>query len=82
MRERTVFRLHLLDGLSLDEIGRLYGVNKSSVSRWLGAVRAHLLDTARSELAARLAPGDLASLVRAFRENLDLSLTRLLRDPP
>lgn len=81
LRERTVFRLHLLDGLSLDEIGRLYGVNKSSVSRWLSAARAHLLDTARSELAARLAPGDLASLVRAFRGNLDLSLTRLLRDP-
>jgi RNA polymerase sigma-70 factor (ECF subfamily) len=81
MRERTVFRLHLLDGLSLEEIGRLYGVNKSSVSRWLGAARAHLLDTARRELAARLDPGDLASLVRAFSENLDLSLTRLLRDP-
>jgi len=78
-RHRTMLRLHLLDGLSLDEIGRLYGVNKSSISRWLGDARAQVLDAIRRELAATIAPSDLGSLVRVLRDRIDLSLTRVLR---
>lgn len=81
-RERTVLRLHLLDGLSLDEIGRLYHVNKSSVSRWLTTARAQVLDVMKQELAAEIDAGELGSLVRVLRQRIDLSLTRVLRTTP
>lgn len=77
-RERTVLRLHLLDGLSLDEIGRMYQVNKSSVSRWLTAARTQVLEVMQRELSTEIDAGELGSLVRVLRQRIDLSLTRIL----
>ena len=33
-QERTVLRLHVLDGLGTDEIGALYKVHRTTVARW------------------------------------------------
>lgn len=84
VRDRAILRLHLLDGASLSEIGRLYGVNKSSVSRWLVEARAQLLVFVRSALTERITAGDLISLVRVLGARLDLSLTRVMAEdgPP
>ena len=79
-RERNVLRLQGLDGLSLEKIGEVYGVNKSTVSRWLARVHEVLLEKTRTELSQRLAldQGQLDSLFRAMRSNLELSVARLL----
>lgn len=78
-RERALLRYSLVDDLTLDEIGAIYRVHKSTVSRWLAAARDHLWEAARADLIARL--GDdahVSSVVRGLRSGLDLSLERLL----
>ena len=79
-RDRTLLRYSLLDNLTLDEIGAIYRVNKSSVSRWLARCRERLWEAARDELGRRLEgqTDTISSLVRSLRSGLDLSLERLL----
>lgn len=79
-RERNVLRLQALDGLPLERIGDIYGVNKSTVSRWLSKVHDALLVATRAGLAERLSldDGELDSLLRAMRSGLELSMARLL----
>lgn len=77
----NVLRLHLLDGLTLEKIARLYRVNRSTVKRWLDDTHARLLAELRQRLQARLrlSRSDLDSLLTHLRSDLDLSLSRLLR---
>jgi RNA polymerase sigma-70 factor, ECF subfamily len=81
-RDRTIMRLVYVDGQSLERIGALYGVHKATVSRWLSAARASVLE--RSARGARLALGlsdtrEAGSLIESLQSGLDLSLSGLLR---
>ncbi|WNG32305.1 sigma-70 family RNA polymerase sigma factor [Archangium violaceum] len=79
-RERTVLRLHLVEGLSLERIGTVYRTHKSTVSRWLARAREEVLAGTRSRLAERLrlSDGELHSLLRDVPGQLDQSLSSLL----
>jgi RNA polymerase sigma-70 factor (ECF subfamily) len=80
--ERQLLRLHFVDGLSLGQMGRLYGYGKSTLSRRIAAAREHLYGETERLLRARLRidHDELASLLRVVRSGLgDLSLARLLR---
>lgn len=81
-RERTVLRLVYVDGLSVEEVATTYGVHRVSVSRWLGVARGTLQETTRALLAKRLAlgPSEAASVARLCLSDIDVSLSRLLRD--
>lgn len=76
VRERTVLKLHVVEGLSLERIGALYQTHKSTVSRWVARAREEVLAQARERLVERLrlTPTELHSLLRAVRSQLDLSL--------
>lgn len=78
-RERTVLKLHVLEGVSLSRIGALHGVDKSTVSRWLAHARARVAAEVRRHLSAtlELPDGELESLLGLFESNLDLSISRL-----
>lgn len=80
VRERTVLRLHVVEGLSLERIGAMYRTHKSTVSRWVARAREEVLAHARERLAERLrlSPTELHSLLRAVQSHLDLSLPGLL----
>ncbi|GMU63071.1 MAG: hypothetical protein AMXMBFR34_48340 [Myxococcaceae bacterium] len=79
-RERNLLRLQAIDALPLGAIGRMYGVNKSTVSRWLARVHEAVLSATREALARRLSLDEpaLESLLRAMRSSLELSVARLL----
>jgi RNA polymerase sigma-70 factor (ECF subfamily) len=79
-RERTVLRLHFVEGLSLDRIGAMYQTHKSTVSRWLTRARADVLAEVRRRLAEKLqlSAEELQSLLRIVRSQLDASLSKLL----
>ena len=78
-RDRTVVRLHFLDGLVLEEIAVLYRVNRSSVCRWIAQSRRVLLDRTRQRLADHgLGEPEIKDLMRQFASSLDLSLERIL----
>lgn len=80
-RARAVLRLHYVDGLSLAQVGAVYQVNKSTVSRWLGDAREQLLSRLRRDLEGRLgiATAELDSVLRAIQSRVELSLASALR---
>lgn len=79
-RERALFRMHYLDGVSLERIAPLYGVNKSTVSRWLSGARQAVLDRAARSVRDSLGVTDdsVAALVSLVGSQLDVSLSALL----
>jgi RNA polymerase sigma-70 factor (ECF subfamily) len=80
-RERTVLRLHTLDGLSLARIGAMYQKDASTVSRWLEQTRVALRAGTREALARalKLPEADLDSVLNAADSQLTVSLAGLLQ---
>jgi RNA polymerase sigma-70 factor (ECF subfamily) len=79
-RERTVLRLHLIDGLTLDEIGDYYKVHRVTVSRWLAAARVAIIERARAAAKAQFGLSDSEFDAAYTGSQLGLSLERLLGD--
>lgn len=79
-RERNFLRLYFVQGLTVDQIGRMQGAHKSTVSRWLARSREGLLAETRRLLRERLdvSPTELDSLMGLLRSQLDMSLSRIL----
>lgn len=79
-RSRAVLRYHLLDGWSIDEIGALYHVNRSTAARWLTSAREALGGQIRTALAERLAipESQVDSIVALVTSRIEISLDRLL----
>ena len=80
-RERVLLRLHLVNGLTVQAVGKMYGVSQPTASRWLAAARDALLEDIKGTLAERLGTSseELASLAGLVASRLDLSLSALLR---
>lgn len=78
--DRNLLRFRFVDGLTLDELARVFDVHRATVARHLAraraAVRKATLRTLRAELRVDGAEAD--SLVRLVRSQLDLSLSGLL----
>ena len=81
-KERTVLKYHVLDGLKIDEIGAVYGVHRATVARWIAAVRDTLLIQTRRILMDKIEVNraEFDSIMRLIESQLDVSLSRLLRD--
>jgi RNA polymerase sigma-70 factor (ECF subfamily) len=82
-RDRNLLRLYYFERVGVVELGQMYQVHASTVSRWLAALREHIVADTQFRLAERLGMAghydDLASVIRALRSDLDLTLSRLLR---
>lgn len=83
VRDRTLLRLRLVEGVEVERIATMYGVHRTTVTRWLADARAGLSDQTRSILTAELGAtgAELDSLARLVASQLHLSLVRLLREP-
>lgn len=83
-RERLILSLYLGEQASLEDIGRIYAVNKSTVSRWMAQARGRIQDEVKRLLHERLRVRDaeVDSLYRLVQSDLHVSLLRLLRQPP
>jgi len=79
-REANIFKLHFLDQVSAQAIGRMYSVHARTVQRWITLARERILAETRAILAAKLGLGNsqIQSLLRIARSDLDASLTRYL----
>jgi RNA polymerase sigma-70 factor (ECF subfamily) len=81
-RERNLVRLHILDGVTIDELCVVYHVHRATVARWIAKVRERLLEEASRRLGERLklTPAELVSLTGVVRSQLDISLGGLVAD--
>ncbi|HEY0994159.1 MAG TPA: sigma factor-like helix-turn-helix DNA-binding protein [Kofleriaceae bacterium] len=79
-RQRALLRYSVVEGASIDRIGEMYGVSRSSAARWVAAARDALVQHLRDEVAARLAipVEDVDSVIRVVRSRIDISLERIL----
>jgi RNA polymerase sigma-70 factor (ECF subfamily) len=79
--ESNVLRLCFVEGLSLEQIGALYQVNKSTISRRLARTREKLLMEMRRLLGERLHVKDseLRSLMRLVRSRFEISMHSFLK---
>jgi RNA polymerase sigma-70 factor, ECF subfamily len=79
-RERMVYRLYLIDGLSVEGIGKMYGVSHSTVSRWLAKARETVIAEAQRVLREdmHLSPEEFDSVAGLVVSRLDLSVSRIL----
>ena len=81
-QQRNVLRHHYIDELTIDEIGALYAVHRTTAFRWLEAARATLARRTQSAFARRIkaTPSEMASIVRLLESNVELSLRRVLAE--
>jgi RNA polymerase sigma-70 factor (ECF subfamily) len=79
-RERRVLRLAFTEGMTIDDIGALHGVHRSSAARWIkeasSSLSKEVMRLARAEL--RLSPNELENWARGVEGSIDLSLARFL----
>ncbi len=82
LRERNLLRQSLLDGLTIDELGALYGVHRATVARWLVAAREALARGTKGDLRNRLGldARELDSVFRLVESQFDLSWSVLEGD--
>jgi RNA polymerase sigma-70 factor (ECF subfamily) len=80
--ERNLIRQHFIDGLTTPQLATLHGVHRVTMFRRLKQACEALVDHTWKLLLKRLpmSEGELASLNRLIRSQLDVSLDRLL--PP
>jgi RNA polymerase sigma-70 factor (ECF subfamily) len=75
-RERTLLRLHYLQGVGLEQLAVTYGCHRATIVRWLSAAREAVFASTRARLETelRLSSPELDSLLREAREQLTISL--------
>jgi len=80
VRDRTILRLRLVEGVEVDRIATMYRVHRTTVTRWLADSRTTLFDEIRRILIDELGATDAEfdSLVGLVRSHLHVSLVRLL----
>lgn len=77
---RTLLRLSLVHGLSIDDLAGMYGIHRSTAARRLVSIREQLRLDVRRQLAERIegSTTDVESVLRVADSKLDLSFERLL----
>lgn len=81
-RDHLILRWHFVDAVTVDRIGKMFGVTQPTASRWLAAAREKLLANVKARLRNRLgeSSGEIASLAGLVASRLD-SLLSESRDP-
>jgi RNA polymerase sigma-70 factor (ECF subfamily) len=82
--ERTVLRLHYIDQLAIDALGRILGVHRATAARRLASTREKLRAQTQEQLCAiaGLSEAELSSAVRFIGDELDLSIERVFATHP
>jgi len=82
-REKTIYRMHLVDGVTLEGIGKIYGVHHSTVLRWLSTARKRVVDEAKRQLRNELAmsSNEFESIARLLMSAVDLDISSVLGKP-
>jgi RNA polymerase sigma-70 factor (ECF subfamily) len=78
--QKALLRLHYIDGLSVDELGRLFDVHRSTAARWVERARKQIVDETRRKLGDRfqMTASEIDSVLRAIQSELECGLADLL----
>lgn len=81
-RDRLILRLYLVGGMSTHQIGTSLGLSHQAISKRIAKAREDLLDKIRGTVAGQLniAEDEFSSLMRVVASQLDVNISRLLRN--
>jgi RNA polymerase sigma-70 factor, ECF subfamily len=81
LRERTLLKLRYLDGLNADEIGNLFRVHRTTVTRWVDKTQRVLFSATRRAIAKKLGltRSEFDSLIKVLQSDLEVVIESLLR---
>jgi RNA polymerase sigma-70 factor (ECF subfamily) len=79
--DRLLLKQRFVHGLGLDDLGSLYGVHASTMSRRLSDARERLVSSTKDAMVrkVKMSRGEVSSILRLIRSQLDL---RLASQPP
>ncbi len=80
--DKNLLRLHLVGGMTLADLGRMYGMHRATVVRHLARIRERIFARTKRALQGELKIDDreFSSLLGLVQSRLDVSVTSLLRD--
>ena len=78
-RERNLLRMHLLDNLTIDQVGAAQGVHRATAARWLEQARAAVAKSVRREPMKQLGadPFETDDVLLWVQSRIDVSLSPL-----
>ena len=74
-KQRTLLRMHHVDGYSLDRLATIQRVHRATIARWLADARDEIVTRTQEQLGD---DSDFDSVVALVRSQLDLSVSRVL----
>jgi len=79
-RDRSVLRLHVVEGVSIEKIAASYGVHRVTVARWVWTAGEILLDGLRARFRTKfgIVPSEFDSMARMAKSQLSIDLAGLL----
>lgn len=79
-KERTLLRMRFVDGVSTEELGRMFQVHRTTAQRWIEGAQAKIMTAMRARLQeqAKLARADVDSLVGDVAQSISLHLSQVL----
>ncbi|MDC0709259.1 sigma-70 family RNA polymerase sigma factor [Stigmatella sp. ncwal1] len=80
--QRHLLRLHFIDRLSTIEMGPLFRVNQSTISRWIKSARQIVYEGTKSRLQERLrlSSREFESLLADIESQIDVGLSQVLEE--
>jgi RNA polymerase sigma-70 factor (ECF subfamily) len=81
-REKVLLRQHVVDGLSIDQLGALYQVHRATAARWIQSARGALLTRTRKRFMSnvKISATECDSIMRMVRSQLDVTIRRRLAE--
>lgn len=81
-REKVLLRQHVVDDLSIDQLGALYQVHRATAARWVQSAREALLTRTRKRFMsnAKVSATECDSIMRLVRSQLDVTIRRRLKE--
>lgn len=79
-RARLILRHSFIEGLSIDQIGAIYGVHRATAARWLVDARGQLATQTRQLMSQELelSPQELESIITMIYSRLEVSMGKLV----
>jgi RNA polymerase sigma-70 factor, ECF subfamily len=80
-RERMIYRLHLVDGMAIEMLAKVYRVSHATIARWLVKARDTVIRETQRLLREemQLSPAEYESVTALVVSQLDLRVSRILR---
>ena len=81
MRQRNLIKQSLLDGLTVTQLGTLYGVHRATAAKWVAQAREELRQNTKDVLKAQLGVESVEyrSIMRLIDSNLDMTLQHFFK---